>query len=424
MTSGGRLRILVISNVFPPHYIGGYELGCAEVVNELERRGHAVRVLTSTYGLNSAATDEGACRWLTTDASVSVEERGRTTYLLQKEIANLRAFDRAAAQFQPHLVYAWNMAHVSISVLARARRRGYPVVLFVSDEWLAKWESDLWHRRAQACRAGWKRAVLSGARALGLVEPRIELDLSHVQFASEHLKVAAMERGKPVAGARVIHWGIDLRNFPFRSARRMPRRLLYVGQVVPHKGAHIPIQALKHLREAGVESVSLTVAGGSIIPSYVESLHTLVRELGLEGHVAFMGSLPREAIRELYAAHDILIFPSVWDEPFSITMLEAMASGLGLVTTLTGGTEEILRDEVNALTFPKEDASACARQILRLVLDAELLERIRLAARRSVESECSLDAMVDRIEDSLVAVVPRTTDSDLPAKVKREPEVP
>jgi glycogen(starch) synthase len=401
MRSGRPLRILVISNLYPPHYIGGYELGCAEVVNALERRGHAVRVLTSTYGVGAPSIDEHAYRWLRADISVPSRERGRAVQIVRKEVVNLRAFDRAVSQFRPDVIYAWNMVHVSISLVNRARRRGYPVCLFVSDDWLARWETDLWHSRARACRWGWKRAGLGGLRALGLVEPSLNLDLSHVQFASRYLMVEALERGKRVYDAQVIHWGIDLRSYPFRTAPRQPLRLLFVGQVIPHKGANTAIQALKHMRDSGADSVSLTVAGGSVIPSYVQSIQTLVRELGLEDSVTFTGGLPREAVRDLYASHDVLIFPSVWDEPFSITLLEAMASGLGVVATLTGGTGEILRDGVNALAFPKEDAATCARQTLRLIRDTKLLEQIRLAARRTVESECSLDSMVDRIEHSL-----------------------
>jgi len=331
-----------------------------------------------------------------------MDKRQQLRQMLRKEVANLRALDRAVSLFHPDVVYVWRMAHVSISVVARAARRGYPVCFFVSDSWLADWETDLWYSRAQAVRVGWKRALLGALRTFGLVEPSMSLDLSHVQFASEYLKTAAIERGKRVHDARVIHWGVDLDAYPFRAVRRQPLRLLYVGQVIPHKGVHTAIQALKHVMEAGAGSVTLTVAGGSIIPDYARAMRVLVKELNLEGRVNFTGSLPREKVQELYLSHDILVFPSVWDEPFSITMLEAMSSGMALVSTLTGGTGEILQDGVNALAFPKEDAAACARQILRLIRETELLERIRVAARREVESAYSFESMVDQIEDSLV----------------------
>ena len=73
-----------------------------------------------------------------------------------------------------------------------------------------------------------------------------------------------------------------------------------------------------------------------------------------------------------------------------------MSSGLAVVGTNTGGTTEILRDEVNALIFPKEDAEACATQIKRLTGDAELFSKIRLNGRQTVESQFRLEGMVDQ----------------------------
>ena len=95
------------------------------------------------------------------------------------------------------------------------------------------------------------------------------------------------------------------------------------------------------------------------------------------------------------------MFPSMWDEPFSITLLEAMSSGLAVVGTNTGGSSEILKDEVNALVFPKGDAEACARQVTRLIQTPALFERIRRNARRTIEAEFRLETMIDRIDQTL-----------------------
>ena len=89
-------------------------------------------------------------------------------------------------------------------------------------------------------------------------------------------------------------------------------------------------------------------------PDYDKEIELLVRSLGLERSVRFTGLIPRERLPEIYKQHGTLIFPSVWDEPFSITLLEAMSSGLAVVGTTTGGSAELLADGVNALTFPRQ----------------------------------------------------------------------
>ena len=117
--------------------------------------------------------------------------------------------------------------------------------------------------------------------------------------------------------------------------------------------------------------------------------------------VTFTGPLPREDLARLYQEHDILIFPPVWEEPFGITLLEAMASGLAVVATGTGGSIEILQDEENCLLFTKADGADCARQIRRLLQETGLLERIRAYGRATVEQRFNFGKTIDRIEQSL-----------------------
>jgi glycosyltransferase involved in cell wall biosynthesis len=103
---------------------------------------------------------------------------------------------------------------------------------------------------------------------------------------------------------------------------------------------------------------------------------------------------------QVYRSHDALVLPSIWDEPFSIGLLEAMASGLAVVGTTTGGSREILADGINALTFSPGDAEALATQIGRLT-SADLRQRLGRAARRTVEERFTLAAMLERIEEFL-----------------------
>jgi glycosyltransferase involved in cell wall biosynthesis len=105
------MRILVISNFFPPYHIGGYELGCADVVAGLKTRGHEVRVLTSHHGIAEPTQSNGVYRWLRTD-SLRPENAGsqHVAAIVKKELANRRAMKRVCASFRPDLVYVWNAA--------------------------------------------------------------------------------------------------------------------------------------------------------------------------------------------------------------------------------------------------------------------------------------------------------------------------
>ncbi len=409
------MRILVLSNFYPPHYIGGYELGCSSVVQALEARGHTVAVLTTTHGVDGPQSQGSVHRLLMrTDLGTCpgfVDNVRHLRRLRRREQNNQAAFHQVVDSFRPDVVYAWNLYAISISLVFAAQERGLPVSYFVSDHWLSRWEEDPWYHQCfyrPRTPAGVVRKALlhqvTGARRAAL--PASALDLRHTQFASQFLKTAAQAKGKPVDEARVIHWGIDVDCYPYKQTVGLPRKLLYVGQIAPHKGVHTLIEAMNILvREPQARTVQLTIVGGSTFPEYEAQVRKLVRTLFLEENIRFTGMLARDELVSVYQQHDVLLFPSMWEEPFGITPLEAMSSGLAVIGTATGGSPEIFEDGRNALVFPKGDARACARQTARLVQDADLFERVRRNGRRTIEERFTSDRMVDRIEEALLDAV-------------------
>jgi len=402
------LKILILSSLYPPHYVGGYELGCRDVVEALKRRGHTIKVLTSTYGVGRPTGDGEVYRWLQSDLGWNFESSADNRFkLVAKELRNRRAFRRLAAEFQPDLVYIWPIRYISLSLALMAQREGLPVCYYVSDNWLAGWESiDRWMQQPRRLvRRLSKRLLALVLEALGGRTAGATLDLRHVQFTSEYIKRAALVAGKPVEHAAVIHWGVDLNRFPYRrAARPRARHILYVGQLAQVKGVHTVIAAFQQAVAArGDRDLTLTIAGGTIFPEYAAELRALVRSRGLEQRVSFTGLLARDQLPALYQEHDALIFPSIWDEPFSITLLEALASGLAVVGTTTGGSAEILRHGENALTFPPEDADACAAHLLRLIDQPQLCEQLRWNGRRTVEERFRIETMIDKIDAALQA---------------------
>lgn len=414
-----KLKILVVSNLYPPHYIGGYELGCQDVVERLKARGHDVKVLTSSYGVAEPQQSEEIYRqlkintpWIDNNPYPPALDNSSSRDLLKllnKEIVNQRAFKLLCRQFKPDVVYLWNLWHVSVSISSVAQQLGFPVCYFVSDSWLSYWDQDPGHRLWHHCHRRFGRRVvcqlcLSFLNGSGLLLPSGSLDLRYAQFASRFLKQLALQAGKSVANAKVIHWGVDVNRFTYKKpSPGSVKRLLYVGQVVPQKGVHTAVEALKMLvQQHRNTSITLTIVGGSVTPDYEAHVRRLVSSAMLADKVRFTGLLPRHCLSDIYQEHDLLIFPSIWDEPFSITLLEAMASGLAVVGTPTGGSSEILRHEVNAMIFPKEDAGTCAAYVQRLLEDPDLFERIRLNGRQTVEQDFRIEKTVDSIEQSLL----------------------
>ena len=124
------MKILVVSNLYPPHHIGGYDLGCQQIVDALRQQGHTVKVLTSTHGVNTPTVDGETYRWLDMEQFWLPQRKPNTPRgLIRKERINQGAFNRLCREFKPDAVYFWNVAHISISLAIIARQREIPAVL-------------------------------------------------------------------------------------------------------------------------------------------------------------------------------------------------------------------------------------------------------------------------------------------------------
>jgi glycosyltransferase involved in cell wall biosynthesis len=119
--------------------------------------------------------------------------------------------------------------------------------------------------------------------------------------------------------------------------------------------------------------------------------------------VEFRGRLPRTELPALYRAHDVFVFPSIWREPFGLTQLEAMASGLAVVATAEGGHGECLRHGENALVFPPGNAEALSAHLARLIDEPGLGVRLATAARAMVGRDYTLDRYTTSLESMLAA---------------------
>jgi glycogen synthase len=307
-------------------------------------------------------------------------------------------------------VYLWNLRFISASVLFQAIELGFEPVVYVSDDWLYELEeSDRWlnwmrNEPPRYLTRLAKRGLKAPLATFGGRHRSDQLAHAHPQFASSYLRSRAIARGRCSPDAPVIHWGVNADLWHPPNTPASSRRLLFVGQIAPEKGVHTVIEAVRLLRtQFGFPGVEMTIAGDGVNPAYVERVRSMASHPNLAGSVRFVGRIDRSALPDLYRSHAILVFASEWEEPFSITLLEAMASGLAVVATLTGGTPEVVAPETNALTFPPGDPSGCARSLGRLLGDPELMRSLGHAARTTVVQGFRLGDMVSRIEDDLAA---------------------
>ncbi|MDE3085837.1 MAG: glycosyltransferase, partial [Acidobacteriota bacterium] len=151
------MRVLVLTNMYPPHSFGGYELSCRDVVGQWREGGHDVRVLTGDVRLPDAGDgpeDPGVERRLRLywrdHRMVDPSPLGR--YRL--EAANQAVLGEVLSRFRPDVVSAWAMGAMSMGLLTTCLAAGIPVVPVVCDEWPVYGpEADGWTRVMRHHRA-------------------------------------------------------------------------------------------------------------------------------------------------------------------------------------------------------------------------------------------------------------------------------
>ena len=183
------------------------------------------------------------------------------------------------------------------------------------------------------------------------------------------------------------------------GALREPVRLLYHGRVDQRKGVLDFVRSGRQLLDAG-ESVRLIISG---IGPDADSARQLVSELAMGAQTDFLGAVSYDEAARVYARGDLFVSPT-YAEGFSNTILEAMASGLPIVSTRTVGVVDCLEDGVNAALVEPGDVDALTRAIQRMVHDDAYRTRLVRRAYQDVVDNYSWPVVAQQLEDVYQAV--------------------
>jgi len=213
--------------------------------------------------------------------------------------------------------------------------------------------------------------------------------------------VSAVSRGQKALAVKgcsdvpisIVTNGVNVDLFKPRNGKRGIGliNILCVGRLVKHKGQENLIEALADLRRyfAGIK-LHLTLVGTG---DYEEYLKQRVRIIGIREMVTFTGYVPYEDMPLHYQRADIFVLVSK-NEGMSNALLEATASGLPVIVSNTGGSEEVVRDGVNGYILDNNDVSDLVKVLRLLVADHRLKQTMgnesrRIACSFSWEHECS-----------------------------------
>lgn len=214
--------------------------------------------------------------------------------------------------------------------------------------------------------------------------------------ADEEAMIHLVDAGLPVS---LVANGVDTGAFmPAHIPGTGALRLLCVARLIERKGQRHVIEAVRQLTGKGVDVTLDLIGTGDAEPAY----RRLVSELGLDDRVRFLGYVTREEIARYYADAHVFVLAS-YNEGMSVATLEAMASALPIVTTRTGGTKELVQEELNGFTFARGDVATLANHLALLASDRARAQAMG-AASRARAAQFSWDAAAERYLEMFSAI--------------------
>lgn len=342
---------------------GGMEFGVVKLVN----------------GLDSARVRSSICSTKAAGSMAALLAPGVALHELGRRDGNdpfvVRDLYRLFRRERPDIVHTHGWGTL-IEAMAAARLARVPLVVHGEHGTLQVKPYQRWMQRRV-----WSRAD----RVLSVSSRLAEKMARETGFAHERIKT--------------IRNGVDLtrfRNTSYAGARRSlgiaegELAVGTVGRLVPVKDQATLLEAMAILRGEGLRPRVLLAGDGPLR----ESLQSRAAALGLDT-VTFLGHRPD--VENVLAALDVFVLSSV-SEGLSNTILEAMASGVPVVSTRVGGCDELVDEGVTGLLVPSQSPRELAGGVARILRDPLERKAMGAAARRKAETEFSLETMLQAYE--------------------------
>lgn len=380
-----KLNIAHLHWGFPP-VVGGVETHLTIILPQMVNFGHRVSLLTgSTNGAKVRDKYEGVDIYRAPIMDLN--------WLYKRGLEGIRdevhsVFSSFLKTIEPDVIHVHNMHYFSEvhaeTIQNLAKERNIPLILTAHNIWDDLVFLELTHK----------------------------IDWTHIIAVSHFIKKEIIGIGIDDTRITVIHHGIDQNKFnPKTDTSKILKKYPQIKnkKVVFHpariglaKGCDTSIKAMSFVKE-DYPDIMLVLAGSKNIIDWGETqqkdiayLVSLIKHFKLEEN-CLIDSFTLEEMEELYAASDVCVYPSSSNEPFGLTMLEAMASAKPIIITNSGGMPEVIDDGINGYVIPVREFELLAAKIKTLLGDKKLRNRLGYTGRQIVEAQYTKERVTNDI---------------------------
>ena len=380
------MKILTLSNLYPPDIIGGYEVACRQVVEGLIDRGHDVLVLTSAprqpvdrvehVDRRLRLADEWNANAMGFYSITHLTTHAHSRFI---DAHNVHELLDVIVTFDPDVAYLGNLAGIGgLGLLATLQQSSIP--------WC--WQlGDCIPTRLCSSRNG--------------LIPELADDFSR-RFHGTYIAVSHQVRGEIESSGIALRGRVERLPYWVTGERPAERsyfkpghklRVMAAGAINRDKGIDILIEAIARLRDEGIDAIEVDLYGKVGDATLTE----MIPKLDLGDRVRMMGPRPHTELLRLYEQYDVFAFPTQSREPFGIVALEAASRGCVPVVTSDCGFAEWFEHGVHVLKADR-DADSLAEAIGAIAAGDIELEPIANRGLDLVWNDFHLDSVLPQLE--------------------------
>ncbi len=402
------MRVLVVTNTFPPGYTGGAEISNYHTCRGLRKRGIdcSILVLNNRRG---KTVDE----WYEFDGipvhRAHVVTKKRTAWRDVFDPRIYRAVRTALRKLQPDLVHVHNVSGTTLAPYLACRQVGVPVVNTLHDLWLLCPNNMLYRKDGSFCdpkqyprgcgdcfrRYDYWGDIVGRRRIFSLLTANVSYFISPSQAIIDRHVEAGYARER----FRLVRLGFENpgpqrpQHPTVRAVVEMARRyqvIVFAGGGVEIKGACVLLEAIPMLL-AHIDRLRMVVAGGGD-KRFLDQFRRYAPA------VQVLGKVPFREMRTLFGAGDLTILPSVWHENSPVVIFESFQRGTPVLASKIGGIPEFIQENRTGYLFPPASASALAEKaILHFARSAVERRRMRQTCYRYVDEELAFKQHIEGI---------------------------
>jgi glycosyltransferase involved in cell wall biosynthesis len=383
------MKIVIITNLFPPEFIGGYELLILEIAAMLSKKGHDIVVATTpliNHHENNTSTEYQVRRILhNTGLSLDPPDGSRLLKRTYIDMSNIAAIRNLLEEVQPDRIMLGNIDGIGgLGIICYLHECGYKTVLYLADNPFQEitQTNEIWecfNKLYRADRALQNLAII--ALSEGIVQETVHTLSS--KLGREHYIPGTVRAEEETINESTKNTAIT--------------RFVFSSRVAPHKGIHIMLEAAKKLVELGETDFQIDVFGGGNIPDLIQKAHAF----GLKEQVKYVGLVERLEMIERYREYDGLLFPTWMREPLGLVAIEAAAKGcIPIITAQTGAAEWLHTSDCIKIERTAEGLAGGMQRVMYMTPDER--QSMGNNLKKNIKKYFAEDRWHPRIEEVLM----------------------